>query len=36
MNGNHIESELEDVFQSGHYKGPRGYNNVDCFVDEVI
>ena len=35
-NGYHIESELEDVLQSGYYKYPLGYNNVDWLVDEII
>ena len=30
------ESELEDVSKKGYYKSPSGYENVDCFVDEVI
>ena len=36
LNGYRIESELEDVLQSGYYKSPLGYGNVDWFVDEVI
>ena len=36
LNGYRIESELEDVSQSGYYKSPLGYDNVDWFVDEVI
>ena len=36
LNGYRIESELEDVLQSGYYKFPLGYDNVDWFVDEVI
>ena len=35
LNGYHKESKLEDVFKSGYYKYPLGYNNVDWFVDEV-
>ena len=35
-NGYHVESELEDVLQSCHFKSPLGFNNVDCFVDEDI
>ena len=27
---------MEDVFQSSYYNSPLGYNNVDCFVNEVI
>ena len=36
LNGYRIVSELEDVLQSGYYKSPLGYDNVDWFVDEVI
>ena len=36
LNGNRIESELEDVLKSEYYKSPLGYNNVDWFVNEVI
>ena len=36
LDGYRIESELEDVLQSGYHKPPLGYNNVDCFVNEVI
>ena len=36
LNGYEIVSELEDVLQSGYYKSPLGYDNVDWFVDEVI
>ena len=32
-NGCRIESELEDVLQSGYYKSPLGYENVDWFVN---
>ena len=32
----HLISELEDVSKSDYYKSPLGYNNVDCFVNEVI
>ena len=35
-NGYQIASELSDVLQSGYYESPSGYENVDCFVDEVI
>ena len=35
-NGYRIVSELEDVLQSGYYKSPLGYDNIDWFVDEVI
>ena len=34
--GYRIEPELEDVLQSGYYKSPLGYDNVDWFVNEVI
>ena len=36
LNGYRIESELNDFLQSGYYKSPLGYDNVDWFVDEVI
>ena len=36
LNGYRIVSELENVLQSGYYKSPLGYDNVDWFVDEVI
>ena len=36
FNGYRIESELEDVLQSGYHKSPLGYNNVDWVVNEVI
>ena len=36
LNGYKMVSELEDVLQSGYYKSPLGYDNVDWFVDEVI
>ena len=36
LNGYRIVSELEDVLQSGYYKSPSGYDNVDWFVEEVI
>ena len=36
LNGYEIVSELEDVLQSGYYKSPLGYDNVDWFVDEVL
>ena len=36
LNGYEIVSELEDVLQSGYYKSPLGYDNVDWFVDEDI
>ena len=35
LNGCRIESELEDVLQSGYHKSPLGYDNVDWFVNEV-
>ena len=36
LNGYRIVSELEDVLQSGYYKSPFGYDNVDWFVEGVI
>ena len=36
LNGYRIESELEDVLQSGYHQSRLGYDNVDWFVDEVI
>ena len=36
LNGYHIISEFEDVFENGYYKSSLGYNNVDWFVNEVI
>ena len=36
LNGYRKVSELEDVLQSGYYKSPLGYDNIDWFVDEVI
>ena len=36
LNGYRTESGLEDVLQSGCYKFPLGYKNVDWFVNEVI
>ena len=36
LNGYRIESELEGVLQSGYYKSPLGYDNVDWFVGEVL
>ena len=36
INGYRIVSEMEDVLQSGYYKSPLGYDNVDWFVNEVI
>ena len=36
LNSYRIESELEDVLQSGYHKSPLVYDNVDWFVDEVI
>ena len=36
MNGNHIESELNDILQSCYYESPLGYNNVNWFVNEVL
>ena len=31
-----ILSELGDVLKSGFYKSALGYENVDCFADEII
>ena len=36
LNGYHIISEVEDDQESGYYKSPLGYDNVDWFVDEVM
>ena len=36
LNGYRIKSKLEDVLQSGYYKSPLGYDNVDWFVNEVM
>ena len=36
FNGYNIVSELNDVLESGYYKSPLGYDNVDWFVNEVI
>ena len=36
FNGYHIESELNDILNSGYYKFPLRYDNVDWFVNEVI
>ena len=36
LNGYRIVSELDDVLQSGYYKSPLGYDNVDWLNDEVI
>ena len=35
-NGYHIIFELEDVLESGYYKSPLAYDNVDWFINEVI
>ena len=35
-NGYNILSELNDVLESGYYNSRSGYNNVNCFVEEVI
>ena len=35
LNGYRIEYELDDIFQSCYYESPRGYNNVDWYVNEV-
>ena len=34
--GYQLEFELDDIFNSGYYKSPLGYNNVDWFVNEII
>ena len=36
FNGDHIESDLEDILRSGYNKSPLGYDNVDWFVSEVM
>ena len=36
LNGCRIESDLENVLQSGYFKFPLAYDNVDWFVDELI
>ena len=36
LNGYRIESELEEVLQSGYHKSPLCYDDEDWFVDEVI
>ena len=36
LNGYHIESELNDILNSGYHKSLLGYDNVDWFVNEVI
>ena len=36
LNGYHIESELNDILNSGYYKSPLGYDKVDWFVNEVV
>ena len=36
LKGYQIESELQDVFKSEHYKSPLGFKNLDWFVDEII
>ena len=36
LNGYRVESELNDVLQSGYYESPLGYDNVDWFINEVI
>ena len=35
LNGYPKVFELEDVFKSGYYKSPLGYDSVDWFVEEV-
>ena len=36
LNGYRIESEMEDVLQSGYHQFLLGFDNVDRFLDEVI
>ena len=36
LNAYHLESELDDFLQSGYYKSPSGYDNIDWYVNEVI
>ena len=36
LNGYRIESELEDVLESGYHRSPLGYDIVDWFVDKFI
>ena len=36
LNGYYIISELEDVLESSYYESPLSYDNVDCFVKEII
>ena len=35
-NGYRVETEINDVLQSGYFESPLGYDNVDWFVNEVI
>ena len=35
-NGYYIVYGLNDNIKSGYYESPPDYNNVDCFVDELI
>ena len=36
LNGFNIVSELNDILESGYYKSPLGYDNVDWFCIGVI
>ena len=36
LTGYHLESDLEGILKSRYHKSPLAYNNVDCFVNEVI
>ena len=36
LNGYRVDSQLDDVLNSGYYESPLGYNNVDWSVEEVI
>ena len=35
-NGYFLVSELDDNLQRGYYDSPLGYNNVNCFINEVL
>ena len=36
LDGFQIEPDLNGILNSGYYKPPLGYDNVDWFVDEVV
>ena len=36
LTGYFVVSELDDFLKSGFYESPLAYNNVDCFVNEII